>query len=71
MTNTSLEGTRSANSGDVSVANDFRKVCLIRDPKSGGSAIATTLRATRVIKLTGVSGTFAVDEKITQAQLVQ
>ena len=38
MTNTSLEGTESANSGDVSVANDFRKVCLIRDPKSGGSA---------------------------------
>lgn len=68
MTNTSLEGTESANSGDVSVANDFRKVCLIRDPKSGGSAAtATTLRATRVIKLTGVSGTFAVDEKITQA----
>ena len=30
-------------------------------------ATATTLRATRVIKLTGVSGTFAVDEKITQA----
>ena len=38
MTNTSLEGTESANSGDVSVANDFRKVCLIRDPKSGGSS---------------------------------
>tara|TARA_B100000575_G_scaffold113257_1_gene90126 strand:+ start:7124 stop:8584 length:1461 start_codon:yes stop_codon:yes gene_type:complete len=68
MTNTSLEGTESANSGDVSVANDFRKVCLIRDPKSGGSAAtATTLRATKVIKLTGVSGSFAVDEKITQA----
>ena len=67
MTNTSLEGTESANSGDVSVANDFRKVCLIRDPKSGGSALQLQLRATRVIKLTGVSGTFAVDEKITQA----
>ena len=38
MTNTSLEGTESANSGDVSVANDFRKVCLIKDPKSGGTA---------------------------------
>ena len=46
MTNTSLEGTESANSGDVSVANDFRKVCLIRDPKSGGSAASlNTLRA--------------------------
>ena len=68
MTNTSLEGTESANSGDVSVANDFRKVCLIRDPKSGGSAAsANTLRATTAIKLTGVSGSFSVDEKITQA----
>ena len=68
MTNTSLEGTESANSGDVSVANDFRKVCLIRDPKSGGSAAsANTLRATTAIKLTGVSGSFSVDEKITQS----
>ena len=38
MTNVSLEGTESANTGDVTVANDFRRVCLIRDPKSGGSA---------------------------------
>tara|TARA_B100001057_G_scaffold296309_1_gene296491 strand:+ start:5956 stop:7419 length:1464 start_codon:yes stop_codon:yes gene_type:complete len=68
MTNTSLEGTESANTGDVSVANDFRRVCLIRDPKSGGSAAsAATLRATKAIRLTGVSGTFAVDEKITQS----
>ena len=68
MTNTSLEGTESANSGDVSVANDFRKVCLIRDPKSGGAAAsANTLRATTAIKLTGVSGSFSVDEKITQS----
>ena len=68
MTNTSLEGTESANSGDVSVANDFRRVCMIKDPKSGGSAAtATTLRATKAVKLTGVSGTFAIDDKITQA----
>ena len=68
MTNVSLEGTESANSGDVSVANDFRKVCLIRDPKSGGSAAtATTMRATKAVQLTGVSGSFNVDEKITQA----
>ena len=32
MMNTSLEGTESANTGDVSVANDFRKVALIKDP---------------------------------------
>ena len=68
MLNTSLEGTESANTGDVTVANDFRKVALLRDPLSGGSAAtATTLRATKAIKLTGVSGTFAADEKITQA----
>ena len=32
MLNTSLEGTESGNSGDVTVANDFRKISLIRDP---------------------------------------
>ena len=31
MINTSLEGTESSNSGDFSVANDFRKITLIRD----------------------------------------
>ena len=31
MLNTSLDGTESANSGDVTVANDFRKITLIRD----------------------------------------
>ena len=68
MLNTSLEGTESANTGDVTVANDFRKVALLKDPKSGGSAAsATTLRATKAIKITGASGTFAADEKITQA----
>ena len=68
MLNTSLEGTESANTGDVTVANDFRKVALIKDPTSGGSAsTATTMRATKAIKLTGTSGTFAADEKITQS----
>ena len=68
MMNTSLEGTESGNSGDLTVANDFRKITLIRDPKSGGSAAsATTLRATKAINLTGVSGSYVVDEKITQA----
>ena len=68
MMNTSLEGTESSNSGDFSVANDFRKITLIRDPQSGGSAAtATTLRATKAIELTGVSGTFTVDEEINQA----
>ena len=40
----------------------------MKDPLSGGSAAtATTMRATKAIKITGVSGTFAADEKITQA----
>ena len=30
MMNTSLEGTESANSGDVSAVNDFRKIVLLR-----------------------------------------
>ena len=32
MMNTSLEGTESSNTSDFSVANDFRKITLIRDP---------------------------------------
>ena len=68
MLNTSLEGTESGNSGDVTVANDFRKITLIRDPlASGSAATATTLRGTKAINLTGVSGSYVVDEKITQA----
>ena len=68
MLNTSLEGTESSNTSDFTVANDFRKIALIRDPQSGGSAAsATTLRGTKAINLTGVSGTFTVDEEINQA----
>ena len=67
MLNTSLEGTESANSGDVTVANDFRKVALLKDPTSATvAATANTLRATSAILLTSPSGTFNVDEKITQ-----
>ena len=52
MINQSLEGTESANSGDYSVANDFRKIVLVRDPKSGGSAAsANTLRGTKAIRI--------------------
>ena len=36
--NTSFEGAETANSGDFTTQNDFRRVALIRDPKSGGSA---------------------------------
>jgi len=68
MLNSSLEGTESSNSGDVTVANDFRKVSLIRDPKSGGvAATATTLRATTATVGSVSAGTFTVDEEINQA----
>ena len=67
MLNTSLEGTESSNSGDVTVSNDFRKITLIRDPESSSAAAtANTLRATRAINITGVSGAYVTDEKITQ-----
>ena len=67
MLNTSLEGTESSNSGDVTVSNDFRKITLIRDPESGASAAtANTLRATRAVNVAGITGSYVVDEKITQ-----
>ena len=68
MLNTSLEGTESANTSDFTVSNDFRKITLIRDPQSGGSnGWRHTLRGTKAINLTGVSGTFTIDEEINQA----
>ena len=68
MMNTSLEGTESSNTSDFTVSNDFRKICLIRDPNSGGSAAtSTTMRGTKAINLSGVSGTFTIDEEINQA----
>jgi hypothetical protein len=67
MLNTSLEGTESSNSGDITVSNDFRKITLIRDPESSSvAATANTLRATRAVNITGVTGSYVVDEKITQ-----
>ena len=68
MMNTSLEGTESSNTSDFTVTNDFRKISLVRDPKSGGSAAtSTTLRGTKAVNLSGVTGTFTVDEEINQA----
>jgi hypothetical protein len=66
MLNLHLEGTESANTGDYTVENDFRKIVLIRDPFSGGSAAsATTLRATKAIRLASspTPGTFTIDEE--------
>ena len=70
MLNTSFTGTESAASGDFTVANDFRKIFLLRDPLSGGSAAsATTLRGTKAIRFASSPspGTFTVDEEINQA----
>ena len=66
MTNTNFEGAETSNFSDFTTSNDFRRVCIIKDPDSGGSAATfTTLRGVKAI-LTG-SGSFTVDEKITQA----
>ena len=70
MLNTSFEGVESGSGSDVSAANDFRRVALLRDPNSGGSAAsATTLRATKAIRFAAspTPGTFTVDEEINQA----
>jgi len=70
MLNVNLEGSESANSGDFHAGNDFRKICLIRDPKASGSAAsASTLRGTKAVRLAAspTPGTFTVDEEINQA----
>ena len=70
MLNTSFEGVESGSGSDVSAANDFRRVALLRDPTSGGSAAtATTLRATKAIRFAAspTPGSFHVDEEINQA----
>ena len=68
MTNTNFEGAETSNSGDFNTTNDFRRVSIIKDPNSGGSAVtATTLRGVKAILLSGSPGSFTVDEKITQA----
>ena len=70
MLNTTFTGSEASNSGDFTVANDFRKVFLLRDPQSSGSAAsANTLRATKAIRFASspTPGTFQVDEEINQA----
>jgi len=68
MLNTNFEAGEVANSGDFTTVNDFRRVTLLRDPKSGGSAAtATTLRGTKAVLVTSPSGNFTVDEEINQA----
>ena len=68
MMNTNFEAGETSNTGDFTTANDFRRVVLMRDIKSGGSAAtATTLRNTKAVLLTGSPGTFTADEEINQA----
>ena len=70
MMNVNFEGVETGSGSDVSAANDFRKIALVRDPKSAGSAAsATTLRATKAVRFASspTPGTFAIDEEINQA----
>ena len=68
MMNTDFTGDESSNSGDFTTQNDFRRVGLLLDPTTGGSAAsATTLRGTKAVKLSGTPGSFTVDEEINQA----
>ena len=68
MLNTNFEAAEASNTGDFTTANDFRKVVLMRDILSGGSAAsATTLRGTKAVLVTSPSGTFTADEEINQA----
>jgi len=70
MMNTSLEGTESANSGDFSAVNDFRKIALFRNPTKSNSAVSSnTARLTKAIKIASspTPGTFTPDEEINQA----
>ncbi|MBC8435458.1 MAG: hypothetical protein H8D84_00595, partial [Proteobacteria bacterium] len=70
MVNVNLEGAETGSSGDFTTANDFRKILLVRDPFSGGSAAnGTTLRGVKVVRFAAspTPGTFQVDEEINQA----
>ena len=67
MLGTTLTG---AEGDDITTGNDFRKIGLVVDPNTyGTSSVASisTARMTYALKLTSQSGTFDVDEKISQA----
>ena len=66
MMRTTLAG---AEADDVLAGNDFRNISLVTDPTTWGTSTAassTTYRQAYALKLTSTSGTFTVDEKITQ-----
>lgn len=65
LVNTRLDGTESST---FSVSNEFRKIGLIRDPYLYGTSTRATgsvYRQTFRYTVTGVTGTFAVDETVT------
>ena len=67
MMNTTLTG---AEGDDILAGNDFRNIGIVVDPTTYGTSTvgtASTYRQTYALKLTSQSGTFDVDEKISQA----
>jgi hypothetical protein len=70
LMNISLAGAETANSGDFTVANDFRRIMLIANPTTNGTlSTANSLRATKAINFASspTPGTFVADETITQS----
>ena len=67
MTATTLT---QAEGDDITTGNDFREVGMVVDPTTYGTATvasSTTARMTNAVKLSSSSGTFDVDEKISNA----
>jgi len=59
---------QNAGSGDFTVANDFRRIALIKNPTTSASLSSlSTLDATKSVTFSGSPGSFQADEKITQA----
>ena len=59
-----------AEGDDLLTGNDFRNISIVTEPTTFGTstvATSTTARQTYALKLASTSGTFAADEKITQA----
>ena len=65
MMNVRLEYDDGA--GDFPIDNDYRRICLIRDPFNFGTTTISssqTLLSNRTTSYTAVSGTFSIDEEV-------
>jgi hypothetical protein len=65
MMNVRLEYDDGA--GDFPIDNDYRRICLIRDPFNFGTTVVSssqTLLSNRTASYTATSGTFSIDEEI-------